>query len=261
MQPLANIALRAARRAADFIAQSFDRPEEREISAKARNDFVSDVDQRAEMFIIETIHAAYPDHNIIGEESGASEHGNSEYTWIIDPLDGTLNFLQSIPHFAVSIAVRKGKHLEHGVIVDPIRNEEWVASRGHGAQLNGKRIRVSKRVKPVDMVLGTGIPPGSVTSRLDTYMQMLHHVTAQCRGVRRAGSAALDLAYVAAGRTDGFFEMGLSPWDIAAGIVLVREAGGFVSDLQGGETYMDSGDIVAANPKAMRNLIQLLQSA
>lgn len=253
---MANIALRAARQAADFIALSFDRPDERRIETKAHNDFVSDVDRRAEEIIIGAIKHAYPDHGILAEESGTSTTA-SEYTWVIDPLDGTLNFLQGVPHFAVSIAVMKGKILEHGVIVDPIRNEEFVASRGHGAQLNGKRIRVSNRTKLVDCVLGTGIPPGSVGSRLAEYIPTLEHMTGHARAIRRAGSAALDLAYVAAGRYDGFWEMGLSRWDIAAGIVLVREAGGFVSDLSGGEGYWDSGDILAANPKLMRQIVQV----
>ncbi len=255
---MANIALRAARRAADFIAQSFDRPDERRIEQKAKNDFVSDVDKHAEGIIISAIQAAYPDHKILAEESGEST-GDAEFTWIIDPLDGTLNFLRGIPHFSVSIAVQRGNHLEHGVIVDPIRNEEFVASRGYGAQLNGKRIRVTDLTKLEDAVLGTGIPPASVGTRLDEYVDGLRHLSANSRAIRRAGSAALDLAYVAAGRTDGFWEMGLSKWDIAAGIVLVREAGGFVADLKGGETYMDTGDIIAANPKFMKTLVQALR--
>ena len=260
MQPMANIALRAPRQAADFIAQAFDRPDERAIQTKGRNDFVSDVDVAAERIIVDAIRQTYPEHGILAEESGESDQ-KSEYTWIIDPLDGTLNFIQGIPHFAVSIGVRKGNHLEHGVIVDPIRHEEFVASRGYGAQLNGKRIRVSTRNKLHDCVLGTGIPPGSIVERLDPYMVTLTEFTRECRGIRRAGSAALDLAYVAAGRTDGFWEMGLSKWDIAAGVVLVREAGGFIADLEGGETYWQSGDIAAANPKVMRSMLQTLKAA
>ena len=256
MQPMANIALRAARNAADYIAQAFDRPDERDVTEKARNDFVSDVDIHAERMITAAITQTYPDHAILGEETG--EQGRHEFTWIVDPLDGTLNFIQGIPHFAVSIGIMKGNHLEHGVIVDPIRNEEFVASRGYGAQLNGKRIRVSNRTKLKECVLGTGIPPGSL-NRLDDYMDSLKTMTGTCRGIRRAGSAALDLAYVAAGRTDGFWEMGLSKWDIAAGIVLVREAGGFVGDLQGGESYWQTGDIIAANPKCMRAMVQALK--
>lgn len=257
MQPMANIALRAARKAGDFMLRAMDRPEEFDIETKSHNDFVSNIDKTAEAIIIDQIRETFPDHAIIGEESG-KQAGSSEYTWIIDPLDGTLNFLQGIPHFAISIGIMKGRHHEHGVIYDPLRGEEFIASRGSGAQLNGKRIRVSTRSKLEDCVLATGLPPGRVESHLDEYMEGLKALTGTCRGIRRAGSAALDLAYVAAGRTDGFWEMGLSQWDIAAGIVLVREAGGFVSDLQGGESFSTSGDIVAANPKCWRGLIQTL---
>ena len=258
MQPMTNIALRAARRAGDFIAQAFDRPDERKIDTKSRNDFVSDVDRDAEAMIIKTILAVYPDHNILAEESGITNN-NSDVTWIIDPLDGTLNFIQGIPHFAVSIGVQQGNHLAHGVIYDPIRREEFIASRGYGAQLNSKRIRVSQRTKLEDCVLGTGIPPATIETRLDQYMRSLQTLTGTCRGIRRAGCASLDLAYVAAGRTDGFWEMGLSQWDIAAGIVMIREAGGFVADLSGGESYWESGDIVTANPKVIRPLLQSLK--
>ena len=228
------------------------------MDTKARNDFVSDVDRDAENVIIQTIRAAYPDHAILAEESGTHEQ-DSEFTWVIDPLDGTLNFLQGIPHFAVSIGVRRGHHFEHGVIVDPLRQEEFVASRGYGAQLNGKRIRVSQRNKLEDCVLNTGINPRSVERDLEHYMQTLQGLTATCRAIRRQGSAALDLAYVAAGRADGYWQAGLQPWDIAAGIVLVREAGGFVGDLAGGENYWQSGDVIAANPKCFRPLVSALK--
>tara|TARA_B100000035_G_C20954124_1_gene533334 strand:+ start:189 stop:959 length:771 start_codon:yes stop_codon:yes gene_type:complete len=254
---MANIALRAARKAGDFMLRAMDRPEEFDIETKAPNDFVSNIDKTAEAIIVDQIRETYPDHAIIGEEFGAKS-GNSEFTWIIDPLDGTLNFLQGIPHFAISIGIMKGRHHEHGIIYDPVRGEEFIASRGSGAQLNGKRIRVSARSKLEDCVLATGLPPGSVENRLDEYMVGLKDLTGSCRGIRRAGSAALDLAYVAAGRTDGFWEMGLSQWDIAAGIVLVREAGGFVSDLEGGESFFNSGDIIAANPKCWRTMVQVL---
>ena len=254
---MANIALRAARKAGDFMLRAMDRPEEFDIETKAPNDFVSNIDKTAEAIIVDQIRETYPDHAIIGEEFGAKS-GNSEFTWIIDPLDGTLNFLQGIPHFAISIGIMKGRHHEHGIICDPVRGEEFIASRGSGAQLNGKRIRVSARSKLEDCVLATGLPPGSVENRLDEYMVGLKDLTGSCRGIRRAGSAALDLAYVAAGRTDGFWEMGLSQWDIAAGIVLVREAGGFVSDLEGGESFFNSGDIIAANPKCWRTMVQVL---
>ena len=254
---MANIALRAARKAGDFMLRAMDRPEEFDIETKAPNDFVSNIDKTAEAIIVDQIRETYPDHAIIGEEFGAKS-GNSEFTWIIDPLDGTLNFLQGIPHFAISIGIMKGRHHEHGIIYDPVRGDEFIASRGSGAQLNGKRIRVSARSKLEDCVLATGLPPGSVENRLDEYMVGLKDLTGSCRGIRRAGSAALDLAYVAAGRTDGFWEMGLSQWDIAAGIVLVREAGGFVSDLEGGESFFNSGDIIAANPKCWRTMVQVL---
>ena len=257
MQPMANIALRAARKAADYLARSMDRPDEFQIQEKRPNDFVSNIDRAAEEIIIEQIRETYPNHRILAEESG-EQSGDSEFTWVVDPLDGTLNFLQGIPHFAVSIGIMKGLHHEHGVIVDPVRGEEFVASRGSGAQLNGKRIRVTTRARLEDCVLGTGIPPGSM-SRLEDYTRTLHTLTGTCRGIRRAGSAALDLAYVAAGRMDGFWEMGLSKWDIAAGIVLVREAGGFVSDLNGGERFWENGDIVAANAKCFKSFIQKIK--
>jgi myo-inositol-1(or 4)-monophosphatase len=255
MQPMANIALRAARKAADYISRSIDRPDEFEVESKGRNDFVSNIDRMAESIIIEQIRETYPDHSILAEESGSIQ-GNSEFTWIIDPLDGTLNFLQGIPHFSVSIGIMKGLHHEHGVIVDPVRGDEFVASRGSGAQLNGKRIRVSARAKIEDCVLATSIPPGSIENRLETHMDSVKRITRTCRAVRQGGSAALDLAYVAAGRLDGFWQMDLSKWDIAAGIVLVREAGGFIGDLNGGESFWETGDIAAANPKCFRNLIQ-----
>ena len=257
---MANIALRAARKAADYISRSIDRPDEFEVESKGRNDFVSNIDRMAESIIIEQIQDTYPDHSILAEESGSIQ-GNSEFTWIIDPLDGTLNFLQGIPHFSVSIGVMKGLHHEHGVIVDPVRGDEFVASRGSGAQLNGKRIRVSTRAKIEDCVLATSIPPGSIENRLETHMDSVKRITRTCRAVRQGGSAALDLAYVAAGRLDGFWQMDLSKWDIAAGIVLVREAGGFIGDLKGGESFWETGDIAAANPKCFRNLIQTFKES
>ena len=195
MQPMANIALRAARKAADYISRSIDRPDEFEVESKGRNDFVSNIDRMAESIIIEQIRETYPDHSILAEESGSIQ-GNSEFTWIIDPLDGTLNFLQGIPHFSVSIGIMKGLHHEHGVIVDPVRGDEFVASRGSGAQLNGKRIRVSARAKIEDCVLATSIPPGSIENRLETHMDSVKRITRTCRAVRQGGSAALDLSLI-----------------------------------------------------------------
>ena len=187
---MANIALRAARKAGDFMLRAMDRPDEFDIETKAPNDFVSNIDKTAEAIIVDQIRETFPDHGIIGEEYGA-QSGTSEYTWIIDPLDGTLNFLQGIPHFAISIGIMKGRHHEHGIIYDPLRGEEFIASRGSGAQLNGKRIRVSTRNKLEDCVLATGLPPGCVDNRLDEYMVGLKTLTGNCRGIRRAGSAAL----------------------------------------------------------------------
>ena len=255
MQAMANIAVRAARAASQGIVRAMDRLHTLTIEEKARNDLVSEVDRNAEAVIIEALHKAFPDHGIRGEEHGQS-YPEGEYNWVIDPLDGTLNYLQGIPHFCISIAAMKGNQFEHGVIVDPTRNEEFVASRGAGAHLNGKRIRVTRTVRIENAVLATGIPPGSIAIELDRYMQILKRFTGEARGVRRMGSAALDLAYVAAGRVDGFFEPGLKPWDIAAGTLLVREAGGFVGDFNGGDKFFESGDIVAANPKLFKALIQ-----
>lgn len=262
MQPMANTALRAARQASTIMLRALDNLEALTVERKARNDFVSQVDRDTESVLIDALHKAYPDHAITGEEYGSaiSASNGSEYTWIIDPLDGTTNYLQGIPHYAISIAVRRGKQIEHGVIVDPLKNDEFVASRGHGAQLNGKRIRVNPVTTLEEALLGTGIPPGSIEADLDRYMAQLKHFTGKCRAVRRLGSAALDLAYVAAGRTDGFWEFGLQPWDIAAGVVLVREAGGFVGDLAGGDGFMESGDVVAANPKLFKLMIQAIRA-
>jgi len=258
MQPMANVALRAARQAGQIIVRAMDRIDKLEIEEKANNDFVSNVDREAEAAIVELLHKTYPTHGILGEEQGTS-YESDEFTWIIDPLDGTTNFLQGIPHFCVSIALQKGRQIEHAVIFDPVRNEAFSASRGHGAQLNGRRIRVSQRTRLQEAVLGTGIPPSVVPRHLDAYMDMLKDFTRICRGIRRAGSAALDLAYVAAGRTDGFWEIGLQPWDIAAGTLLVREAGGFVGDFHGGDDFMRTGNIVAANPKCFKLMVQQLR--
>ena len=243
--------------------QAIDRLDGLNIELKAKNDLVSEVDRDTETVIIDALHKAYPDHAITGEEHGQaiSASNGSEYTWIIDPLDGTTNYLQGIPHYAISIAVTRGRQIEHGVIIDPLKNDEFIASRGHGAQLNGRRIRVNPVTRLEDALLNTGIPPGAIERDLDRYMLQLKHFTGKCRAVRRLGSAALDLAYVAAGRSDGFWELDLKPWDIAAGVLLVREAGGFVGDLQGGDGFMASGDIVAANPKLFKLMIQVIRAA
>jgi len=256
---MATIALRAARKAADIMVRSIDRLDTIDVEEKAANDLVSQVDRDCEASIIEALHSAYPDHGIIGEEHGEVYSSDAEYTWIIDPLDGTTNYLHGIPHFAVSIAARRGRQLEHGVIVAPMVNEEFVASRGKGASLNGKRIRVRNRVRLDKAIVASGLPPALQDQRIAPYSRMLVDCTSACAALRRTGSAALDLAYVAAGRFDGVWEPGLKPWDIAAGAVLVREAGGFVGDMNGGDRFMEDGHILAANPKLFRALVNLLR--
>ena len=256
---MANTALHAARRAGQILLQGMDRLDRIEVEEKAPNDFVSSIDRHAEDVISEMLNKAYPDCAIRGEERGLAGPGDADATWIVDPLDGTLNYLCGIPHFAVSIALQRGRHMEHGVIVDPVRNEEWVATRGSGAYLNGKRIRVSPARSLGNVVLATGIPPGA-RGRMDSYIALLAHFMERCRSVRRQGSAALDLAYTAAGRVDAFLEMGLSPWDVAAGALLVREAGGFVGDLAGGDTWLETGDIVAANPRCFKDMVARIRA-
>jgi myo-inositol-1(or 4)-monophosphatase len=258
MQPMNTIALRAARKAGELIVRASDQLDRVDVEAKSANDFVTEVDRAAEKEIIYHLSKAYPEHGFLAEESGASGNPDAEYRWIIDPLDGTTNFIRGIPHFAVSIACEYRGKIEHAVIVDPVRQEEFVASRGRGAQLNGRRIRVSKLPGLEGALLGTGIPFKSRQSEhLEKYSQSLQSLAGQCAGIRRAGAASLDLAYVAAGRLDAFWEIGLAPWDIAAGELLVREAGGLVSDFKGDSHYMESGNIVCGNPKCFKAVLQV----
>ncbi len=260
LHPMVNVALRAGRRAGQVIVRAMDRVDILRVEEKQQNDLVSEVDRNAEALIIETLHQAFPDHGIIGEEGGESENiAGKESVWIIDPLDGTTNFLYGIPHFCISIGMLHQGRLEHAVVIDPVRNEEFVASRGQGAQLNGKRLRVSRRVHLSESLLATGFPFRDNKSHLDAYMNMLRSFADSTRGIRRAGAAALDLAYVAAGRYDGYWELGLKPWDIAAGALLVRESGGLVSDIAGGERFLDTGNIVAGSPKVFKAMLQSLR--
>jgi len=253
-----NIAVRAARNAGNIIARYADQVDTLSITEKSHNDFVSEVDKRAEQEIIRTLHKAYPDHGILAEESGT--HQGNDYEWVIDPLDGTTNFLYGFPHFAVSIALRHKNRLEQAVVYDPIRDEMFTASRGGGAQLNGKRIRVTNRRGLEGALLGTGIPfREEQMPYMEAYLQMMQALIPGSAGIRRAGSAALDLAYVAAGRLDGFWEIGLNRWDIAAGVLLIEEAGGLISDLTGKETHMQSGDVVAANPRVFKAMLQKIR--
>jgi myo-inositol-1(or 4)-monophosphatase len=255
VQPILNIAIRAARSAGALIVRQLERADSLDVTTKGRNDFVTEVDQRSEQIIIDTIRKAYPDHGILAEESG--RRGGGEYLWIIDPLDGTTNFLHNFPHFAVSIAFQHRSQIVQAVIFDPIRQELFTASRGEGAQLDNRRIRVSRKSDLDTALLGTGFPFREL-SNLKAYLSTLEAFLPKCAGIRRAGSAALDLAYVAAGRLDGFWEFGLKPWDIAAGALLIHEAGGFVSDPVGGESYLDCGDIVAGSPKIAKKMLQIL---
>ncbi len=257
MHALLNIAVRAARRAGDTIVRNINRLDSIRVSAKGRNDFVSEVDHLAEQEIIQTVRRSYPDHAFLAEESGRS--GDSEYTWIIDPLDGTTNFLHGFPVFAVSVAVQHLGRVEHGVVYDPLRQELFTATRGAGAQLDGRRIRVSQARNLSSCLIGTGFPFRGGSEALDAYLPMLRAMIESTEGVRRPGAAALDLAYVAAGRLDGFWEIGLSPWDVAAGGLLIQEAGGRVGDMIGGEQWLDAGHIVAANVRIFDALMAVLK--
>lgn len=254
MHPMLNIAVRAARNAGDIIVRHLNRLDQLTIANKDRNDYVSEADRQAEEEIIAVIRKAYPGHGFLAEESG-SHPGKDEFEWIIDPLDGTTNFLHGFPQFAVSIALRHKGRLEQAVVYDPVSQELYTASRGSGAFLDNRRIRVSNHTSLNGALLGTGFPYKD-HQHLDAYLNMLRGFITGTAGVRRPGSAALDLAYVAAGRIDGFWEIGLNPWDIAAGILLVREAGGLVSDFIGGHNYMQSGNIVAAAPKLFPHLLK-----
>lgn len=254
--PLVNIATRAARRAGEVIKRSIDKMDSLNITTKSANDFVSDVDRQAEHEIIQIIRKAYPDHGILAEESGS--HDGNDFQWIIDPLDGTTNYLHGFPQYSVSIAVRVRDRLEHGVVYDPLKDELFTASRGAGAQLNGRRLRVSDAKSLDGALIGTGFPFRDQRN-LDVYLEMFKEMVKPTAGIRRAGSAALDLAYVAAGRLDGFWELGLKPWDMAAGIVLIQEAGGLVSDLEGGHGFMESGHVVTANPKVFKDMLKIVR--
>jgi len=257
MHPMVNIAIRAARNAGNIIRRSSDRIDSLNITEKTRNDFVSEVDQQAEQEIIRTINRAYPEHAILAEESG--KHRGNDYQWIIDPLDGTTNFLRGFPQFSVSIAMKYRGKLEHAVVFDPMRDEIFSATRGQGAQLNDRRIRVTNRKSLNGALLGTGIPFRE-DQNLDAYIPTLKALIAGTAGVRRAGSAALDLAYVAAGRLDGFWEYGLREWDMAAGCLLIQEAGGILSDTDGSNNHLKTGNIVAGNVKIHQEMLARLKS-
>ena len=255
MHALLNIAVRAARRAGELIVRSLTRIEGVQVSTKGRNDFVTEVDHAAEREIIATVRRSYPDHAFLAEESGAS--GSSDTVWIVDPLDGTTNFLHGFPVFAVSIACQQRGRLEHAVVYDPMRQELFTASRGAGAQLDNRRIRVSRQQGLDGALVATGFPYRANLRYIDAYLAMLKTVMGVTSGIRRPGAAALDLAYVAAGRVDAFWEIGLNAWDTAAGTLLIQEAGGLIGTLIGGE-YKQRGNVVAGTPKVFSALIEAL---
>ena len=256
MSPMLSIAVKAARRAGSLINRATQDLDLITVERKGVSDYVSEVDRMAERAIVETLLEAYPDHAILAEEGGAQ--GQSDYLWIIDPLDGTTNFLHGFPQFAVSIGLQIKGVLNLAVIYDPTRNELFTATRGNGAHLNDRRLRVSKQTRLQESLIGTGFPYRDFTY-LDDYLKMFRELLPKTAGLRRPGCASLDLAYVAAGRYDGFWEAGLKPWDIAAGVLLIQEAGGLVTDFDGGENYMATGNVVGGNPKVFSQLLQVIQ--
>jgi myo-inositol-1(or 4)-monophosphatase len=257
MHPMLNIAVKAARRAGALINRAALEGG-LEVRAKNRNDFVTQVDKAAEQTIIDVIRRAYPEHSFLAEESGTSAGARPEFLWVIDPLDGTTNFIHGFPQYCVSIALEHQGVLTQAVVYDPAKNELFTASRGRGAFLDDRRMRVSKCAQLADALVGTGFPFKEL-ERIDLYMRQLRALMTGASGVRRAGAAALDLAYVAAGRLDAFWEMGLSRWDMAAGALLIQEAGGLASDLDGKLDFLDRGEIAAATPKVLPQLLAALR--
>jgi myo-inositol-1(or 4)-monophosphatase len=261
MHPALNIMVKAARRASQIINRASHDVDHLKITAKQHSDFVTEVDKAAEAAIIEVLREAYPDYAILAEESGqtAGEGAGSEYQWIIDPLDGTTNFIHGFPQYAVSIALAHKGQIVQGIIYDTLRNEMFTASKGGGAFLNERRIRVTKCVKIENALIGTGFP-FRMFDHIDPYLAILKELAQRSSGLRRTGSAALDLAYVAAGRLDGFWEFGVYPWDIAAGCLMISEAGGLVGDLSGGDDYLKTGNLIAGTPKIFGQLLQIVEA-
>ena len=259
IHPMLNIAIKAARAAGSIINRAALDVESVRVSKKMENDFVTEVDQASEKIIIETLLNAYPDHGILAEESGTT-HGNpnAEHVWIIDPLDGTTNFIHGFPFYCVSIALQSRGRLDQAVFFDPTRNDLFTSTRGRGAFLNDRRLRVSKRIRMNECLITTGFPFREGDD-FTAYLSMMGEVMKRTAGVRRPGAAALDLAYVAAGFSDGFFETGLQPWDMAAGALLITEAGGLVGNFTGEADYLHQRECLAANPKIYGQMVSLLQ--
>jgi len=258
MHPMLMIAVKAARRAGNVINRGARDLDLLTVTSKGPKDFVSEIDREAERTIVETLLGAYPDHAILAEEGTAKgANADAENVWIIDPLDGTTNFLHGFPQYCVSIALAHKGQVAHGVIYDPVRNDLFTASRGRGAFLNDRRIRVSKRQHLRDCLVGTGFPFRD-GSYLETYLKMMRAMIEQTAGLRRPGAAALDLAYVAAGFYDGFWEVGLNAWDVAAGSLLIQEAGGLIGDLAGEGDFLHGSQVIAANPKVFAQMVTTL---
>ena len=258
MHPMLGIAVKAARRAGNIINRGARELDLLTITSKGPKDFVSEVDREAERIIVETLLASYPDHAILAEEGTAKgDNADAENVWIIDPLDGTTNFLHGFPQYCVSIALAQRGVVTQGVVYDPVRNDLFTATRGRGAFLNDRRIRVSRRQHLRDCLIGTGFPFRD-GSYLDTYLRMMKTMIEQTAGLRRPGAAALDLAYVAAGFYDGFWEVGLNAWDVAAGSLLIQEAGGLIGDLAGDSDFLHGGQVIAATPKVFAQMVTAL---
>lgn len=257
LNPALNTAFKAARRAGDMMIRAANNLSAIKVDSKAFNDFVSDVDRQAEAIIIDILKEAYPHHRIVSEEAGVVGNERAEFEWIIDPLDGTTNYLHGYPQYAISIALLEKGVLKEALVYAPERNDLYTASRGQGALLNDRRIRVSNRIELNQCVIGTGFPVVD-QSMLDQYLAILKEFIQKTAGARREGAAALDLCALAAGRFDGFFEFNLKPWDIAAGALIVQEAGGIVTDMQGNSGWLESGNIVAANPKVLAQMLQII---
>jgi len=258
MHPMLTTAVKAARRAGSVINRGARDLDLLTVTTKGPKDFVSEVDRAAEAAIVETLHATYPNHAILAEEGTAKgANAAAEHVWIIDPLDGTTNFLHGFPQYCVSIALQHKGQITQAVVYDPVRNDLFTATRGRGAFLNDRRMRVSRRQHLKECLIGTGFPYRH-GEHLDAYMRMMHTMTIEAAGIRRPGAAALDLAYVAAGYYDGFWEVGLNPWDVAAGSLLIVEAGGLVGDLGGDAEYLYGGQIIAANPRIFAQMVKLL---
>ena len=257
MHALLNVAVMAARRAGAVLIRNLVKLEKLKVEVKGHNDYVSEADRAAERAVIDVIQKHYPEHAILAEESGALGDASSDTRWIIDPLDGTTNYLHGFPVFAVSIGVQVAGRMAHAVVYDPMRQELFTASRGAGAQLDGRKIRVSGQLEMERALIGTGFPFRQADVEMDPYLSMLGKVVKSTSGVRRPGAAALDLCYVAAGRLDAFWETGLAPWDLAAGSLIIREAGGIISGLDGSENYLETGHVLCGTPKIYSGLAKL----